>query len=620
MDDNAMLDTADTNQTISKAPTVSDGLSAEQIAFRQQIGKTLYVFAWVVEIFAVLIGLAIAWAMALGAQQEAQSAKVLEDGTTAPLQGSDYLNIMIAATPFLMVAIVEITKIPFVRAFYNSPSQFWKFVFGVVLVFLSFITFESAINGFERNFNALTFVIDSDKKSLVNVEEQIENLKGQRSSAAELTAESIENYYNTRVSEISEESNKQTVVLQNRISDLKATVQNEYIKGLKEEREDISAQRASLREERDAEIARINERRSSTTDRAEREIGVRRNALDSEIKSINQDIRLAQQRQAKELESAGIFTSKKEIRSRYKTEIDTLRSKQDTARRELANLSISSISADAAADFERSTQSIRSSYQQRLDTLQNKWNDLNREIAQSTAIREKDIDVSASGYRTEISDVEERRRQQLAEANSERETQFALFEKKQDRIASIDEELARRGEHRVELRDKINRKVGDNQIYRIAQWWYDAESAADLNRDDVLIVALIWFGSLAALVAFTGVFLALASEVIQSTDKYSQQSGGPFLKTKLANLTDSIRRMVVYRRRVQREPVIREVEVKKEVIVNKVQLTEVPKEVRIKEIVHVPLYTNDPELLKVQWDMDRFSDVIGEKPIDSETK
>ena len=73
--------------------------------------------------------------------------------------------------PFLMVAIVEITKIPFVAATYKTSNTKWKFIFGSSLLFLAFITFESALNGFERNFHALIFSIDKHKKELVAVED-----------------------------------------------------------------------------------------------------------------------------------------------------------------------------------------------------------------------------------------------------------------------------------------------------------------------------------------------------------------------------------------------------------------------------------------------------------------
>ena len=116
---------------------------------RKKIGSRLYRFAWVIEFFAVGIGLGIA------VMQLATSFTELAKGKDGALGFGDYTNIVIAAVPFLMVAIVELTKIPFVDAFYQTSHRIWKTVFLVSLVIISGITFESALNGFERNFNAL---------------------------------------------------------------------------------------------------------------------------------------------------------------------------------------------------------------------------------------------------------------------------------------------------------------------------------------------------------------------------------------------------------------------------------------------------------------------------------
>lgn len=72
-----------------------------------------------------------------------------------------------------MVAIVEFTKIPFSEAIFYAQSKIWKITFSICLLFISFITFESAMNGFERNFNALMFEIEKPSKLLVNVREKL---------------------------------------------------------------------------------------------------------------------------------------------------------------------------------------------------------------------------------------------------------------------------------------------------------------------------------------------------------------------------------------------------------------------------------------------------------------
>ena len=109
------------------------------------------------------------------------------------------------------------------------------------------------------------------------------------------------------------------------------------------------------------------------------------------------------------------------------------------------------------------------------------------------------------------------------------------------------------------LRNDKNEAVGDNQIYRLALMFADADSAADMEKDFVQMVAVIWFSSLAGMVAFTGVILAIASNVIRDPKIPEYSRAG---KTGIADSTkrfiQSLRRFLIYRRRLHRKPVIKE--------------------------------------------------------------
>jgi hypothetical protein len=152
----------------------------------------------------------------------------------------------------------------------------------------------------------------------------------------------------------------------------------------------------------------------------------------------------------------------------------------------------------------------------------------------------------------------------------------------------------------VTLRDQTNTAIGDNQVYRMAQLFSGVDSAADTPPAYVVRIAAIWFGSLAAMVAFTGVVLALASNVILDPTRpdFNGARKG-IIRPELAKFLRSLRRAIAYRRRLDRKPIIKErvVEITKEVPVDKVVKVEVPIEVVRRELVHVPLYTNDPNLI-----------------------
>ena len=68
----------------------------------------------------------------------------------------------------------------------------------------------------------------------------------------------------------------------------------------------------------------------------------------------------------------------------------------------------------------------------------------------------------------------------------------------------------------IAIEDAINKKVADNQIYRIATMFSDVDSPARVERSLVSTVAVIWSASLAGLIAVMGVFLCLGSLVLSA--------------------------------------------------------------------------------------------------------
>ncbi len=116
---------------------------------RTQLSKILIRFAWLIEVFAVITGLAISLMIAV----DTYSKNLLIPGQSKAI--TNISNTVIAALPFVMVSIVELAKIPASQAVYQTRTRSWKIIFTIVLVFLAVITFETALNGFERNFTNL---------------------------------------------------------------------------------------------------------------------------------------------------------------------------------------------------------------------------------------------------------------------------------------------------------------------------------------------------------------------------------------------------------------------------------------------------------------------------------
>ncbi|MCX2983389.1 hypothetical protein EYC98_21220 [Halieaceae bacterium IMCC14734] len=585
------MDSVQLNETVG-----NDEVSflAEVSEERKFIGKRLYYFAWMIEICAVAIGLGIA-VMQFGTSfDEMQHAKAGE------LRFADYTNMFIAAVPFVMVALVEITKIPFVEAFYKTTSRLWKSIFLISLLFIAFITFESAANGFERNFNALNFSIDSLQKQLVTADETLIEKQKRRERAATLTAEKIERDYDERYRSMSGERQSRASTAEDRKREIRASVQTEYSEGLLSQIDSLQSDLQSVRAERAQELDLLRQRVASESDRAEkdRSAEIRQLAQDYEREQIRLDE--VKSESAKEIDKASFF-SKSATKKSAEEKTATQSRKVELARERLESARSNVNSSSGSSRQEQ--QELTARYDAQISDVQAEIRTLNKSYTESIGTREGDIQGQLNGYDEELKLIDNKYAEQLKESKEIRERELAQLSDNAAVISNLNSDIDTLNDQRLTLREDINQRVGDNQIYRTAQMFYGTESAADLKRDQVMNIAMIWFGSLATLVALTGIMLAAASLVIRDPrlPNYAPR-GRRSLGHDMHRLIDSARRLMVQRRRVQRKPIIKEVvrNVTQEVPVDRVVKTEVPVEIIKREIVHVPFYTNDEKLLNIQ--------------------
>ena len=578
---------------LSNHSTVHTGNATHTVsAEREAAGKKLIWFAWAVEILAVAIGLAIALMQGMTSFSE------LNANFAGELGVAHYTNIVIAMLPFIMVAAVEATKIPFVEAAYKTTKTRWKFIFGVGLVFLAFITFESALNGFERNFQALIYSIDKYKKELVALEEEIEPIEEQRQKLADLTSSGIESDYSQRHAVISEERNRQSSVIQERIQVLRAATQTEYIKSLQDQIEDRRSQLKAARVERQKEIDGLQSQSNTMRENSINELNTQRRSLQQQLLKEQDNLDKLIAKSEKEIEDAGFF-SESNVRKRYQAAIAKQSGKVEDIRANLNSLSDSNRQDSLRNQYLANQDKVKARYQKQIDAYNNEIKSLSLQLSKSLGARDKDVEQAVTRHMKELTRIENQFAEQQSENERIRDSEFDKLSRNEELIDGIDKNLFSMKQKRVELRNQINVKVGDNQVYRMAQWWYGKESAADLNRQDVMFIASLWFGSLAILIAITGILLALASYVIRDPDIATHKTEDERVSS-LLKAINSARRYLIHRRRLLRQPRIREVI--KEIPVDRVVMVDKPIEIIKKEIVHVPLYTDDLSLIQAQQD------------------
>ena len=523
----------------------------------------------------------------------------LNSGAGGELNFGDWANILIAATPFIMVAFVEITKIPFVDAFYKTSSRLWKSVFILSLLIISLITFESALNGFERNFNALNISVTRLQKKLLVTEESMFPIEQKIERAQALTMDRVEAQFTQGTENLTKQKLTQVESIENRKRLLQASVQTEFTAGIRSQMNAAEQRIIELQDQLNAELDR-------TSSAFTREEESRLRAQQDEVRQLVQDYNREQTRldqiqedATKQIDEASFFT-RSGVRAQQDERIAEQSARVADARARLERARSGELRDIQRIAFRQDQENIRIQFDERIAAERTKLQELESTYNQAIGLRSKDLEASLASLDNEIARINERFAPQYAALDTTRAQQLAVLENNEALIAGWLSELDDLRDERVTLRDQTNTAIGDNQVYRMAQLFSGVDSAADTPPAYVVRIAAIWFGSLAAMVAFTGVVLALASNVILDPTRpdFNGARKG-IIRPELAKFLRSLRRAVAYRRRLDRKPIIKErvVEITKEVPVDKVVKVEVPIEVVRRELVHVPLYTNDPNLI-----------------------
>ena len=570
---------------------------------RKSLSKFLIGFAWAFEIIAVTIGLAISLSTLLANFQEMESYR--QDG----INFADMTNMFIAAVPFVMISVVEITKIPLVGAFYKSTAKSWRVAFAACLVFVAILTFESAMNGFERNFSVLMTSIDGPKKELVTVDQKLEKLENDRTELQSLTLKNIEKDYNDRYDDLFTASENQKSGIQNQINHLRASIKTEHIESMKTELENARSDRQRLYEEQDRELTRLTNDYSSKSTELSDDVSAKRRSLQNQVHSAGQELSRLRQKAEKEIEDASFFTVDNS-RKRWESVLKDSENRLQELRRELNSLGATSSLSQVRGEEQQVKDRVRNRFAAHLSKVDKKISKLSQDISKSIGSKEQEIETLVTGYQAQFRQVDAEFQEQLALNQKQREERVERFNNNATLIDNLDSEINDLHNNHIQLISDINQKVGTNQIYRIATWATNKDNAAEVERDDVFLVALLWFGSLSALIALMGIFLALASYVIG--DETIPNRGEEKGNRDRHKFYRALRRYYVYKKKGK---MTRTEFVERDRVVFK----EIPVETIRKEFVHIPFYTNDKRLLNMAEKMEKGEakghEKVADKPV-----
>ena len=566
-------------------------------------GKFLLKMAWTVEILVAVIGICIAIIVVM----QAQGTKDLDDLASRAVNLSD----LTFGGIFFIVAIVELTKIPLATAVYYSVRVYWKIIFLIGLLLVNVSTFETIVTGFERINRERTKIIDrkivkyhsiSTQINLINENTEVKAFDSDINKLREERAK-----INSAISEISLDgiTRKQAILDQGS--------NQSSIDQLKEEIKSISET-----------IKRLEEANSLLPSQIKKVgiLGNNKKEIAAQIQTNKETInRSVAERETKEIQLKAITKKQGQSADGQIKLIETeTKSKLKPLEDDLKNIS-SQINAleerkqGYALDDEAKDQKLRDLGDQKIQLITNEEGTGIDDLAPDSQVYR--VATWLKGYFTidyndEINKINEqifKLEKQKVKAITEKGwfDQFFSFFNKNSSLdnEAIDRQITNLKAKIIEFENKALK--ADTNI---------SESVyADIPQGAITAAFWLWFGVLSFIISVTGTMLAFASLVLLDPRLHiirnKRTANWRGLSIRISKFFVLCNKYIWGKIKRFKDPNIKTVEkevekiVEKEVIVEKFmgekivyEKVEVPKEVVRKEIVYVPLPTDDNELIK----------------------
>lgn len=542
------------------------------LEFREKTSTQLLQAAWTVEIVAVLMGLAISVAVGFDGWDSLQKS----DKSSAVV----WINILISSAPFVLVAMVEMTKIPMSGAAYYATRWYWKVMFTLGLLFVAFVTFETMFNGLERNFASLKYSMDLKMDEYTLLKEQSADLEAERAVSKELTLDSIEAAYNARLEAIYADFDKAIVAIDQRYASQLQASSDEYIQEKRTDKQRLNSDLADLKQKHAAELQAAASRAAQSVAQAQKSLEAKRATIQQQYQAKSREIDMLN----REMAGLGAFAFTK--KSALETQL-----KAATEARELLSAQLSSlVDENATSGVTSSEAALRSRHQREMAALMQQIEEVSDELEKALGERRAANENLNKTIAEEKDPILRKREVQLAQAEEWRMAQLFDLDNRATKIDALNGELGVLAAAMTELRGDINSEGRGNQIYRMAASFYNKDNIAELSPGQIALIATVWFGSLATIVACAGILLAFGSYAVKAEPK--QKPSDRYVLRHLRMLIAAIK---MEKRKAREVEVVKEVEVTKTVQVPGPERI-VDREVKVREEVYIPVPATPAQL------------------------
>ena len=556
----------------------------EKTQLQKTAGKLL-VSAWVIEIIAAAVGLFFA----------ISRLTPLLDGTVA----SSIIGIQ-AALPFFAVAIVELTKIPLAYVYYQTVQVGWKIVFGVSLAAAVIITFETFFVGFESYQSHLTKELRPTLDQITTLERGIYNSENAIVLANKIKQgqDGADNRHQASLLTI----NKQFSDAVKPFEAQKKIINDKYSSNIEPDKKELERRKADLKKLDDEYI----ENKGAIVESFGAEL--RDGSSSSKKQNIqdNKALIVAQESLAKAFTDATdnqkqlledwvkarpkvSFFARANFDAEYRKNKGNLEAQLVTQTNDLKQTIVqlqkklnspSNLRTRIRNEEKAALKALHTTYVTNRTKITEDISRLEIKVATAEQTEKSATDTAAIDALDEkISDESKKRQTLVKSQNDAYSEQKKIFSNQEKLVANASKSIGTAESELATECSELNKKVIDNQVYRIAMQFNAVEDVCDLTEKQLSLTKMFWFGSIAVIVAALGTILAFASFVISSNKP----------------------RIIIKEVPVEKNVIV---EVIKEVPVEKVIFRDVPVEVIRREVVHIPVYTNDKSLLVEKSDSD----------------
>ena len=388
-------------------------------------GKKLYIFAWAIEILVAFVALSISVIMLLSG---GQSGTQVEE-----LASSIDVDQLLLSFAFVVVAVMELTKIPLATAFYYSARLNWRIIFFIALLVVNFSTFETMLTAFELNYHKRSVAVDSVRNEIDDIAEQIDTLsKTNDDTELVIKIKDIEN----EITQKNVELNNLRIEHNNNIGEIN--------KNAKDQKNSIEE---SLKEELSALSSQV-ESDSSTIKYNDKIIL----ELKDDIKNLKRENKQLKRELAKVPKNNFIQNFDKQ-RIPFQSEIDSNTIKIEKKEVEIKNL------RDQNTKSQNTTSTTKSNETKiARDNAQGKINNIDEE-------RKVDIARITDNFKIVENEMIQTIEALKASRDPYKESLMAIGTNEEQRRADLEELL----KLNTEKKDELKNKAKENQVYRLAE-------------------------------------------------------------------------------------------------------------------------------------------------------